>query len=272
VRVAVCQLRSTEDVERNLDLAERLVREASAGGADLVALPEYVACLGSPAAIAATAEPLGEGPISRRLSGLAAELGVWIAGGTLVETDGGRRYDTAPLFARDGELVARYRKIHLYDVDLPGQPPFRESATFAAGHELVTHETDLARVGLSICYDLRFPELYRGLIALGAEVLLVPAQFQHLTGSAHWHVLLRARAIEDQCFVVAAGQWGAYGAPEHGRRSYGHSLVVGPWGDVLAEAPEEGDAVVLVDLDLAELRRVRTTLPALQHRRLGTVC
>ncbi len=272
MRVAMCQLRATEEVSANLDTAEVLVREAAAGGADLVALPEYVTCLGNASVLAATAEALGDGPIAGRFASIARELGVWLLAGTLVEADEGRRYDTSPLFDREGELVARYRKIHLFDVELPGQPPFRESATFAAGHELVTHETELTRVGLSVCYDLRFPELYRGLMALGAEVMFVPAQFQHVTGEAHWHALLRARAIENQCFVVAPAQWGSYGSPEHGRRSFGHSLVVGPWGDVLAEAPEEGDGVIVVDLDLAELRRVRQTLPALQHRRLGMVC
>jgi nitrilase len=127
-------------------------------------------------------------------------------------------------------------------------------------------------VGLSICYDVRVPELYRGLMAQGAEVLLVPAQFQYATGTDHWHTLLRARAIENQCYVVAPGQWGLYGAPERGRRSYGHSLVVDPWGRVVAEAPEEGSGVWLADLDLAELRRIRRSFPALQHRRLGFSC
>jgi predicted amidohydrolase len=161
-------------------------------------------------------------------------------------------------------------------VELPGQPPFRESATFTPGDQLITFETDQARVGLSICYDVRFPELYRGLMALGAEVLLVPAQFQFETGKDHWHVLLRARAIEDQCFVVAAGQWGAFGdgegEGEGGRRSFGHSLVADPWGRILVEAPEEGSGVWFADLDLGELRRIRQRLPALQHRRLGMVC
>jgi predicted amidohydrolase len=176
------------------------------------------------------------------------------------------------LFDRGGELVASYRKIHLYDVELPDQRPIRESDTFTAGEQLVTQPTEAARLGLSICYDLRFPELYRGLMVLGAEVLCVPAQFQHTTGTAHWEVLLRARAIENQCFVVAPGQWGAYGHEGSNRRSYGHSMIVDPWGRVMTEAPEEGDGVFAADLDLAELREVRTRLPALQHRRLGSTC
>jgi predicted amidohydrolase len=270
MRVGVCQLRAGEDVERNLELAEALVREAAARDVELVALPEYAGSLGGP--LGDGAAPLGEGALERRLSALARELDVWIVGGTVAERDGDHLYDTAPLIAPDGEIVSRYRKIHLFDVDLPGQPAFRESATFTPGHELVTRELPGARLGLAICYDLRFPELFRGLMALGAEVVVVPSQFQHLTGKAHWEVLLRARAIEDQCFVLAPAQWGTYGLQSHGRRSYGHAAVVGPWGDVLAEAPADGDLVLVVDLDLAELRRVRRVLPALQHRRLGAVC
>jgi predicted amidohydrolase len=270
VRVGICQLRAGEDVEANLAAVDRLVRDAAADAAGLVALPEYAGYLGrtSDAVIA----PLGEGRLERLLTALAAELRVWIVGGTVAERDADRVYDTTPVIAPDGEIVARYRKIHLFDVELPGQRPFRESATFTPGHELVTQQAPGARLGLAICYDLRFPELFRGLMALGADVIVVPSQFQHVTGEAHWHVLLRARAIENQCYVVAPAQWGVYGAPEQGRRSYGHSLIVGPWGEIVAEAPAEGDAAIVADLDPAELRRVRRVVPALQHRRLGMVC
>jgi deaminated glutathione amidase len=271
MRAAICQMRSGEDVEANVSLAERLLREAADGGADLAALPEVFTYLGSSAGQRAAAEPV-PGPTSDRLAAIARERAMWILGGSVIERDGERVHNTSTLFDRDGELVARYRKIHLYDVDLPGQPPFRESATFSAGDQLVTHETDVARIGLSICYDLRFPELYRGLVTMGAQVLFVPAQFQWETGQDHWEVLLRARAIEDQCFVVAPAQWGTFGAPEKGRRSYGNSMAVDPWGRVLVRAPDEGDGVWFADLDLGELRRVRETLPVLQHRRLGSTC
>jgi predicted amidohydrolase len=270
VRVGLCQVRAGEDVDANLAAVDRVVRDVAARSVDLVALPEYAGYLGSQ--MRSAVAPIGDGPLERLLTRLAAELGVWIVGGTVAERDEDHIYDTAPLIAPDGEVVARYRKIHLFDVELPGQPPFRESATFRPGHELVTHEIPHARLGLAVCYDLRFPELFRGLMMLGAEVVVVPAQFQHVTGQAHWHVLLRARAIENQCFVVAPAQWGTYGPPKHGRRSYGHSLVVDPWGRVVVEAPEEGDVGLVAELDLAELRRVRRSLPALQHRRLGTVC
>ena len=271
MRVALCQMRSGEDVEANVSTAERLLHEAAEDGADLAALPETFTYLGSLEGRAAAAEPI-PGPTTERLAAIARGRAMWVLGGSVIETDGQHRYNTSILFDRAGELVARYRKIHLFDVELPGQPPFRESATFTRGEELVTYETDVARVGLSICYDLRFPELYRGLMVLGAEVLFVPAQFQDQTGKDHWEVLLRARAIEDQCFVVAPAQWGTFGPLERGRRSFGHSLVVDPWGRVLVEAPAEGDGVWFAELDLAELRRIRQQLPALQHRRLGLIC
>lgn len=271
MRVAVCQMRSGEDVAANLDAAEALVREAAAGGADLAALPEYFGYLGPSSRRAEVAEPV-PGPLTDRIGALAREAGMWVLAGSVLERDEGRVHDTSILFDRSGEAVATYRKIHLFDVDLPGQPPFRESATIVAGDRLVTHQTDLARLGLSVCYDVRFPELYRGLMAMGAEVLCVPAQFQHETGKDHWHVLVRARAIEEQCFVVAPGQCGPFGDPGKGRRSYGHSLVVDPWGRILAEGSEDEPGVWFADLDLAELRRVRQTLPVLQHRRLGLSC
>jgi deaminated glutathione amidase len=271
MRVAVCQMRSGEDVARNLATAEGLLREAADGHADLATLPEVFTYLGASAGRAAAAEPV-PGPTTQTLSALARERGMWVLGGSVIESDAGRVYNTSVLLDRGGELVATYRKIHLFDVVLPDQPPIRESDTFTPGEQLVTHATEQARLGLSICYDLRFPELYRGLMVLGAEVLSVPAQFQHTTGTAHWHVLLRARAIENQCFVIAPGQWGTYGRQGSNRRSFGHSLVVDPWGRVLAEAPEEGDGVSFADLDMAELRAIRTRLPALQHRRLGPTC
>ena len=272
MQVAVCQMNSGEDVQANVATAEELLNEAADGGADFALLPEVFVYLGSPSRAGEAAEPVPGGPVCGRLAGLARARRMWVLGGSVLERDGDRVYNTSPLFDRTGELVARYRKIHLFDMDLPDQPPFRESATFAAGSELVTHETEFGRVGLSICYDLRFPELFRGLMALGAEVVCVPAQFQHFTGQAHWHVLLRARAIENQCYVLAAAQWGPYGAPDRKRRSFGHSLVVDPWGRVVAESPEEGSGVSFAELDFTELRRVRETLPALRHRRLGLVC
>jgi len=172
------------------------------------------------------------------------------------------------LLDRSGNLVATYRKIHLFDADPPGAVPSRESSLYAAGDEIVTAETEFGRVGLSICYDLRFPELYRALVARGAEILFVPSAFRSETGVDHWDVLLRARAIEDQAFVIAAAQWGTWGPPGRERHNHGNSLVVDPWGRVVARAPD-GVGVTLVELDLGEIRRVRQALPALRHRRLS---
>jgi predicted amidohydrolase len=272
MRVAVCQMSSGEDVGKNVSIAEQLLNEAADGGADLAALPEVFTFLGRSSLQAEAAEPVPDGPTVSVLTALARERSMWILGGSILERDVDRIYNTSLLLDRRGEIVARYRKIHLFDVDLQGQPPIRETATFSPGSQLVTHETEFARIGLSICYDVRFPELYRGLMALGAEVLMVPAAFTYHTGRAHWETLLRARAIENQCFVVAPAQWGAWGPPENHRRCFGHSMVVDPWGRLLAEAPEEGDGVWFADLDFSELRRIRRSLPALQHRRLGLSC
>ncbi len=265
-------MRSGEDLPSNLAAAQGLLEEAAEAGADLAVLPEFFSYLGPDSRIAGVAETLPGGSTSTMLSTMARDRQMWILGGSIHERDGDRLFNTAPLFDRTGELVATYRKIHLFDVDLDGQPPFRESAIFTPGTELVTHPVEDLRIGLSICYDLRFPELFRGLMALGSELFVLPAQFQHQTGVAHWEVLLRARAIENQCFVAASAQWGEFGSPEEHRRSHGHSMIVGPWGDVLVEAPEEGSGVWLAELDMAELRRVRKVLPALEHRRLGLIC
>ena len=272
VRVAVCQMRSDDDVERNLVLAERLLNEAADGGAELATLPEYLDFMGPAGRRAEVASPI-PGPVTDRLGTVARERSMWVlAGGVLEAGEGGRVHDTSVVFDPGGEVVATYRKVHLYDVELPDQPPIRESDSITAGDEIVTCRVGEVRLGLSICYDVRFPELYRGLMTQGAQVLCVPAQFQYTTGRDHWHTLLRARAIENQCFVVAPGQWGPFGDPAEGRRSYGHSLVLDPWGRTLVEAPEEGDDASFADLDLDAQRALRRSFPVLQHRRLGVTC
>jgi predicted amidohydrolase len=274
-RVGLCQMNAASaDADANLATAERLLREAAAGGADIAALPEVFLHYGSRGRMLELASPV-PGPVTDVLAGVARETGMWVLGGSVVEVDEGRHFNTSTLFDREGELVARYRKIHLFDVELPGQPPIRESSVYAPGSELVTAQTELggrARVGLSICYDLRFPELYRGLMVQGAEIMTVPAAFAQLTGEAHWEPLLRARAIEEQAIVIAPAQWGAWGPAEDDRRTHGHSMVVDAWGRVVVEAPGEGDGVWFADVDLDEVRRVRSIVPALRHRRLGTVC
>lgn len=272
MRVALCQMNAgRDDIEANVATAVRLLHDAADGGADLAALPELFPFYGSHGRSQELAAPV-PGPLTDPLAEVARARGMWVLGGSVPEAADGHVYNASALFDREGELVARYRKIHLFDVDIAGQPPLRESGLYAAGDQLVTHEVEDVRVGMSICYDLRFPELYRGLMAVGAEVLLVPSAFTAVTGEAHWEVLLRARAIEDQCFVVAPAQWGSWGPPEDGRRCYGNSMAVDPWGSVLVRAPEEGDGVWFADLDMAALREIRRTLPALQHRRLGLIC
>ena len=271
MRVAICQMHSGADVGENLDAAAAMVGRAADEGADLAALPEYLEFMGPPSDRSHVARPI-PGDTSDRLAAVAAERGIWVLAGGILERDGNKVHDTSVLIDRGGEVLATYRKIHLYDVDLPDQPPIRESETIAAGSALITKQTEHARLGLSICYDLRFPELYRGLMALGAEVLFVPAQFQFTTGKDHWHALLRARAIENQCLVVAPAQCGSFGDPQERRRSYGHSLIVDPWGVVLVEAPEDETGVWVADLDLPSLRTLRQSFPVLRHRRLGFTC
>jgi predicted amidohydrolase len=260
-----------DDVEANVATALGLVGEAADGGAELIVLPELFAYYGSQRRMREVAEPLG-GPITEQLATAARDRAVWLLGGSVGESVDGRVYNTSFLFDRTGEAVARYRKIHLYDVELPDQRPIRESALFASGDEVVTHDVEGLRLGLSICYDLRFPELYRGLMTSGAVVIAVPSAFQHVTGQAHWEPLLRARAIEEQSYVLAAAQWGPWGSPDAGHRTHGNAMIVDPWGEVLTRAPEEGDGVWFADLDPDRVRSVRTRLPALAHRQLGTVC
>ena len=255
----------------NVATAEGLVRDAAAGGARARRAPELFPCYGSEGrAMREAAEPL-EGPILTDRFGAIArdrvDLGARRVGGGAQR---GAHREHVGADRPNGELVASYRKIHLFDVEFAGQPPIRESGSSTGGSARFRRHR-FGRVGFSICYDGRFPELYRGLVALGTEILIVPSAFTAVTGEAHWEVLLRARAIEDQCFVVAPAQWGPWGPPEDGRRCYGNSLVVDPWGRALARAPAEGNAARTADLDLRELRCV-SSLPALAHRRLGTVC
>jgi predicted amidohydrolase len=263
---AVVQLTSGSDLARNLARAGELIGAAARAGARLVALPENFPYLGAEGGGPNPhAEAAPGGPILRFLAEQAATHRITLAGGTFPEQIAGdtRVFNTAPLFSPAGELLALYRKIHLFDVDLPGAV-LRESSRVAPGSELVVAKTDACTLGLSVCYDIRFPELYRGLVDRGAQVLLVPSAFTVPTGRDHWEVLLRARAIESQCFVVAAAQWGDHNPT---RRSYGRSIIVDPWGTVLCTVPD-GEGFALAELDFARQAEVRQRLPALRHRRL----
>jgi predicted amidohydrolase len=264
---AVVQMTSTADLEANLARAGELVGQAAVRGAELVALPENFALMREEGAGAENphAQALPGGRVPRFLAELAVRHRIVLAGGTFPERVAGeaRVFNTSTVWGPEGELLGVYRKIHLFDVDLPGAT-HRESARVAAGSELAVAKTEACTLGLSVCYDVRFPELYRTLTERGAQVLLVPSAFTVPTGRDHWEVLLRARAIENQCFVVASAQFGEHNAS---RRTYGRSMIVDPWGTVLCTAPD-GEGVALAELDFARQDDVRRRLPALRHRRL----
>jgi predicted amidohydrolase len=264
VRAAAVQLQSTPDRDRNLAAADRLTRAAAAAGAELVVLPEKWPVLGTPEQTAAAAEPF-DGPVLAWARAIARELGIDLVAGSFSERVEGaeRGANTSVHVGPDGELRATYRKIHMFDVEVGGRV-YRESEREAPGEEIVVSEAaNGAVLGLTICYDLRFPELYRILAVRGAQILLVPAAFTLATTREHWEVLLRARAIEDQCFVVAANQVGEH-AP--GYRSGGRSMIVDPWGVVLAQAPDY-ETFVTAELDLERQAEIRRTLPSLANRR-----
>jgi len=270
LRVGVAQLSSADDVPANLAEAEMAIRRAAEQGARLVVLPENFAYFGPEAGRRAVAERLGSGagPIETALRRAAVAHGVTVIGGGMPEIsdDPARPYNTCAVFEPDGSLGARYRKIHLFDVDLSDGTRLTESSgTLPGPVDPVVVEVGGFRVGLSVCYDLRFPELYRSLSDRGADVFVVPAAFTLHTGKDHWHVLLRARAIEGQAWVVAAAQFGRHPG---GRLTYGHSLVADPWGLVVAEASDR-PGVVVADLRRSDVERVRAALPSLRHRRLA---
>ena len=263
---AVCQMTSTSDAEANLAQAEALVRGAAARGAALVATPENTNYLGPHAEKVRRAEPL-DGPTCARFAALAAELRVHLLLGSFNEKapERGRCFNSSVLFGPRGERLGVYRKLHLFDVDVPGGVSFKESDSVAPGTEVVVVESPIARLGLSICYDLRFGELDRALVARGAEVLTIPSAFTAATGKAHWEVLVRARAIECQAYVLAPGQVGRH--DDGGlRESHGQSMIVDPWGQVLAQVPD-GVGIAVAEIDLARVARVRSAIPVARHRR-----
>jgi deaminated glutathione amidase len=277
--VGAVQMTSSDDVESNLERASDLVREAASAGALLVGLPENFAYLGDDRdhrlSIAERLPSLGPGesgapptvgPILSAMRELARGAGTWLLLGGFPERadDGARIRNSAILLDPAGTVVAIYRKIHLFDVDVPGGKRYRESEAIEPGADAVVATTPWGGLGLSICYDLRFPELYRALAARGARIAAVPSAFTLETGKDHWHTLLRARAIENQLYVFAPAQFGAHGPT---RRSYGHALVVDPWGAVIAECGDH-EGVALAQIDLGYQDRVRAAIPCLSHRRL----
>jgi deaminated glutathione amidase len=262
IRAAAIQMSSTPDKEENKVTAEALIRGAVSAGADLVALPELWSCHGLDEVYRENAEPV-PGPTTEFMADLARELAIYLLGGSILEGEPSARRlsNTSTLFDPSGEMTAVYRKIHLFDVKVSDRE-YLESANIAPGNEIVTAKAGAATLGLSVCYDLRFPELYRILAVRGAKILTVPAAFTLATTREHWEVLLRARAIEDQCFVVAANQ---VGDPVPGLQTGGRSMIVDPWGVVLAQAPDT-ECVVVADLDFDRLADVRAKVPSLANR------
>jgi predicted amidohydrolase len=260
---AAIQMSSTTDKEENKGTAEALIREAASAGAQLVALPELWSCHGLDNVYRENAEPI-PGPTTDFLGDLARELGVYLLGGSILEggRDSERLANTSTFFDPSGEMTALYRKIHLFDVKVSDKE-YLESANIAPGSEIVAAKAGPATLGLSVCYDVRFPELYRLLALRGAEILAVPAAFTLQTGKDHWEILLRARAVENQAFVIAPAQWGQ---KADGRWTFGRSMIVDPWGIVLATCPDR-DGYALATLDLDYLDRFRTEFPALANRR-----
>jgi len=266
-KVAVLQMISSANVEENLAVLKPLFSHAEEEGAELVVLPENFAFMGmtEPDKLK-IAEPYGRGKIQQAIQQRAKDYGVWVIAGTIyLQCDDQRVHTSCLVYDAAGECVARYDKMHLFDVAVSEQESYQESKTIKPGDTVVVVETPVGCVGLSVCYDLRFPELYRALVLKGAEILVVPSAFTAVTGLAHWEVLVRARAIENLCYVLAPNQGGLHA---NGRQTYGHSMIVGPWGEVLS-AHESGLGMVFADLDLKHLHQLRQQFPCNDHHLLS---
>ena len=264
-RASAIQLKAGPDKAANLGLAQELVENAVAGGSRLVALPEVFSWRGPQSDEAGAAEPI-PGPTSDAVGNMARRLGIFLLAGSILEKTkkGGRCYNTSLLFGPNGALVARYRKIHLFSLAMSETDSVNEARTREPGNDTVCAATDIGNIAMAVCYDLRFPELFRRMVHQGAEMITIPSAFTRPTGEAHWKTLVRARAIENQCFVIAPNQ---YGETSYGFSDYGHSLLVDPWGEVLAEAGGDEDAVISAEFDSAILKDVRERLPSLRHRK-----
>ncbi len=268
--IAVIQMRSGRQVEENLEVAANLIQQAGDQGAAMAILPENFAQMAKESQRRDISERAGDGRLQEFLSAQASRSGIWIVGGTIPLYSDDDRDDQPPVASclvidASGERVARYDKIHLFDVGIPGgEESYRESNHTFPGGQAVCVDTPVGRLGLAVCYDIRFPELFLRLTELGMEVLVLPAAFTSRTGKAHWEVLLRARAIESLCYVAAAAQGGQH---ENGRETWGHSMLIDPWGEIIAELKTE-PGVLVADTDLLALEKIRQRFPALEHRRI----
>ena len=263
--LACVQLTASDDMGRNLEAAAVAIRAAREGGAEFIVTPENVSMMTpDPGEVRARAEPEESHPALAAFRDLATETGAWLLAGSLaVRLDADRVVNRSILIAPDGDVAARYDKIHMFDVDLPGGESYRESKMFQPGNQAVVAETPWGCVGMTVCYDLRFAALYRTLAQAGASILTVPSAFTQVTGEAHWHVLLRARAIETGAYVLAPAQCGSHPG---GRQTYGHALIVDPWGVILGDGGE-APGIVRADIDLAAIAAARARIPALGHDR-----
>ncbi len=268
MKVAAIQMNSSAQLEANLAEARRLIGSAAAQGAELVVLPENFACMEMKEADKLLIrEQYGSGPVQDFLSALARELQIWIVGGTipLASEDDSRVYASSLLFDAQGQCVARYDKIHLFDVRIPATSEYyRESDTIRPGNEVVVTRTPFGAIGFSVCYDIRFPELYRSMLIQGVDIIVIPSAFTQRTGKAHWELLVRARAVENSCYVIAANQCGVH---QNARHTYGHSMIVDPWGERLAVLPR-GTGCIYADLDAEHQRKIREYFPAVSHRKI----
>ena len=264
-RAACVQVSAQREIEENVARAGDLIRSARSEGADFIAMPENVSMMGHRSSdIRGLAMPEADHTALAAFRALAREIGAWLLLGSLgIAADDGRVHNRSYLIDSDGEIAARYNKIHMFDVDLPSGESYRESKNFKPGEDTVVAATPWGLFGLTICYDVRFPHLYRKLAKAGARFLTVPAAFTKTTGTAHWHVLLRARAIETGCFVLAPAQCGTHPGE---RKTYGHSLIVSPWGEVLADGGED-PGFIIAEIDLAKVDEARCMVPALTHDR-----
>jgi len=264
---AAVQMASSPNVSANLIEAGRLIEKAAAQGASLVVLPENFALMGmAESDKLEVAEVEGVGRIQEFLAQTAERLKLWMVGGTIpIRANAGKVHATSLIFNDRGEQVGRYDKIHLFDVNVPGtDEQYRESHTIEAGEHAVVLDTPFGRLGVTICYDLRFPELYRQMADTGMDILAIPSAFTARTGAAHWDILVRARALENLCYAIASNQGGFH---VNGRETYGHSMIVDPWGKILASLPS-GSGIVAAEIDMGRMEKVRAAFPALQHRRL----
>lgn len=262
-KVAVCQMRVTESKEENLLRAREMIARAAASGARLVVLPEMFTCPYVAKLFPSYAESYPQGPSLQMLSQVAREEGVYLVGGSIPEKDGEKIYNSSFIFAPDGTLLGRHRKMHLFDVELASGLRVRESSTLAAGNKVTVVQWEFGYLGVAVCYDVRFPELMRLMVLKGAQVVAIPAAFNMTTGPAHWELVFRLRAVDNQAYFIGASPARDPGAPYV---AYGHSLVVDPWGQVVARAAE-GEEVLVAEVDLSRVEKIRQELPLLRHRR-----